>query len=213
MSDRVRLALGSAGALALVVSACLWLACRSEPGASSAAPAAPAARDPRWAAPLRAPGLPNFHKVSGDLYRGAQPTPEGFRELKRLGIRTVVNLRALRSDRDELEDAGAAAAGLALEHISFKAWHAEDEDVVRFLKIATDQAKTPVFVHCQHGADRTGTMCAIYRMAVQGWSREDAIREMTEGGFGYHSIWKNLISYLQALDVEKLRREAGLPPR
>ena len=32
------------------------------------------------------PGVPNFHKVSEDLYRGAQPTQEGFRELVKLGI-------------------------------------------------------------------------------------------------------------------------------
>ena len=101
-------------------------------------------------------------------------------------------------------------AGLAYEHISFKAWHAEHEDVVRFLRIVADPARQPVFVHCQHGADRTGMMTAIYRIAVQGWSKEDAIAEMTEGGFGFHSIWTNLVEYVRKLDVDRLKREAGL---
>ena len=41
-----------------------------------------------------------------------------------------------------------------------------------------DPAKRPVFVHCKHGADRTGTMVAFYRILFEGWSKDEAIREM-----------------------------------
>jgi protein tyrosine/serine phosphatase len=81
---------------------------------------------------------------------------------------------------------------------------------VRFLKTITDTNAGPFLVHCQHGADRTGTMIAIYRMAVQGWRKEEAIQEMTTGDFGYHTVWGNLIRYLNALDVEALRKQAGI---
>ncbi len=162
-------------------------------------------RPPQWAVRVERTGLPNLHRVSDDLYRGAQPTAEGLRELREMGVRTVVNLRSFHSDRDEAGD-----AGLAYEHIAMKAWHPEDEDVVRFLEIATDPARAPVFVHCQHGADRTGIMCAIYRMAVQGWSADEAIEEMTGGGFGHHPIWANLRRYVRELDLEEIKRRAGL---
>jgi len=161
---------------------------------------------PAWAAPLERPGLPNLHKVSETLYRGAQPTAEGMRELKRMGIRTVINLRSFHSDRDEI-----AQTGLAYEHIYMKAWHPEDKEVIRFLQIVTDPQRTPVFVHCQHGADRTGTMCAIYRIAVQGWTKDEAIREMTEGGFGYHEAWQNLVTYIRNLDVERIKNSRRTP--
>ena len=164
------------------------------------------ARPANWAVPIEKPGLANLHRVSPDLYRGAQPTAEGMRELKKMGVKTVLNLRALHSDRDELGD-----TELAYEHIDMKPWHAESEDVIKFLKIASDKAKTPVFVHCQHGADRTGTMCAIYRVVVQGWSKDDAIREMKEGGYGHHTLFKNLPKFIENLDVEKLRQQIGLP--
>jgi len=163
---------------------------------------------PPWAARIEKPGLPNFHKVSDTLYRGAQPTEEGFRQLKAMGVKTVVNLRSFHTDRDEMGD-----VLLRREHIWFKTWHAKDEEVVRFLQIVTNTNNAPVFVHCQHGADRTGTMCAIYRMALQGWSKDDAIKEMTEGGFGYHTVWKNLIKYLRDLDIESLKKNAGLTSR
>lgn len=158
-----------------------------------------------WARRIEKPGLPNLHRVTADLYRGAQPTAEGFRELKAMGIKTVVNLRSFHSDRDELGD-----TGLGYEHITTKAWHAEDKEVVRFLKIVTDKERTPAFVHCQHGADRTGTMCAIYRVAVCGWSKEEAIAEMTEGGFGFHRVWGNLVRYLRELDIESIECQAGM---
>jgi protein tyrosine phosphatase (PTP) superfamily phosphohydrolase (DUF442 family) len=174
------------------------------PIASGPSQAAPE-RHERWARPLAKPGLPNLYRVSDVYLRGAQPSAEGMRELARMKVKTVVNLRAINSDRDEIGD-----AALAYEHISFKAWHAEDEDVLRFLRIVTDPERQPVFVHCQHGADRTGMMTAIYRIVVEGWSKDDAISEMTQGGYGFHAIWKDLVEYVRDLDVERLRKEAGL---
>jgi protein tyrosine/serine phosphatase len=176
-------------------------------GAGAGMPPAVEAAKRGCAERLRVEGAPNLHRVSADLYRGAQPTTEGVQALQAMGVKTIVSLRAFHSDRDEV-----AGAGIGYERISFKPWHPEDEDVVRFLRIATDPARTPVFVHCQHGADRTGMMCAVYRVVVQGWSRDEAAREMVEGGFGFHAVWRDIREYLAGLDVEGLRRQAGLAP-
>jgi protein tyrosine/serine phosphatase len=159
----------------------------------------------KWGEPLELPGLPNLHKVSDELYRGAQPTAEGMKELEKLGVKTVVNLRFMFSDRDELK-----GTALGYEHINTTTFYPVKGDVVRFLKIVTDPNRTPVFVHCQHGADRTGTMCAVYRIAVQGWSKDEAIEEMTKGGFGHHAIWKNLVEFVRALDIDEVKHAAGL---
>ena len=158
-----------------------------------------------WAQPVTLPGVTNLHQVAPGLYRGAQPTAEGMEQLHRLGVKTIVNLRSLHSDRDEIGD-----VPLGYEHIAMTTWRAEDEEVVRFLRIATDASRQPAFVHCQRGADRTGTMCAIYRITVQGWTKDQAIAEMTEGGFGFYEGWQNLIKYIRDLDVERLRVQAGL---
>jgi len=169
------------------------LACKSD------APISPVERPDRWAKPLARVGLPNLYKVSNGLYRGAQPTAAGFKSLQDMGVRTVVNLRTTHSDRQlvgELE--------LELIEIPVQAWNAESEELARFLLVATDQTKTPVFVHCLHGADRTGMMSAIYRVMAGGWSKEEAIDEMKNGGYGHHSIFINLVGEVEKLDVAAL---------
>jgi len=165
----------------------------------------PTHRPAHWAVPMQMEGLPNLHKVSNLLYRSAQPSAEGMKNLKAMGIETVINLRSFHSDHDEIGE-----AGLTYEHIYMKAWHAEEEDAVKFLQIVTTPKRSPVLVHCQHGADRTGTMCAVYRVAVQGWSKEEALKEMAQGGFGFHGIWENLIQWVDGLNIERIKKRAGI---
>ncbi len=159
-------------------------------------------RPSSWAAVVQAEGVPNLFKVSDTLYRSDQPTAAGMQELRKLGIKTVINLRSFHSDEDEIE-----GTGLRQEHIYMKTWHPEREDVVRFMRLVTEPTNAPVLVHCQHGADRTGTMCALYRITVQGWSKKDAIREMKDGGFGFHEFWSNLEPWIEGFDVESLKKE------
>ena len=165
----------------------------------------PATRPANWAQQLSITGLKNASKVSPGLYRAARPTAEGLRQLKTMGVRTVVNLEVFHSDEEML-----AGTGLNGVRISFKAWHPEPADIVAFLKVAADANLTPVFVHCLHGSDRTGTMCAVYRIAVQGWDKQQAIDEMVHGGFGFHPDWQNLLEFIDKLDVDALKKEAGM---
>lgn len=158
-----------------------------------------------WAKPIQMKGVPNLHKVSDTLYRSAQPSAEGIANLKVMGIETIINLRSFHSDRDEI-----GSSGIAYEHIYMKAWHPEEEEAVRFLQIVTNPKRTPVLVHCQHGADRTGTMCALYRVAVQSWKKEEALHEMTQGGFGFHEIWNNIPNWFENLDIETIKKKAGI---
>ena len=162
-------------------------------------------RPKTWAQPVNLAGVPNLYRVSDTLYRCGQPSQPGMENLKKLGIKTIINLRSFHSDRDEIGE-----TGLAYEHISMKAWHPEEADMVRFLKIVTDPQRAPILVHCQRGADRTGTMIAVYRIAVQGWSKAEAMREMTEGGFGFHQTWSNLPKWIQELNIDLIKRKAGI---
>jgi len=183
-------------------------------GCATTAPAASGPRPAGWARPVAvSPGLPNLYRVNASLYRSAQPSRAGFAFLESrpslaIGdppINTVVSLRALNDDFSLVEGSSV----LRLEQISFKTWHPEDKDVVKFLRIATTPALLPVLVHCRHGSDRTGTMVAVYRIVVEGWSKAEATDEMINGGFGFHPMWKNLPRYIEALDVDAIRAQVA----
>ena len=162
----------------------------------------------QWAQPMQVPGLPNLHKVSNDLYRGAQPTTEGLEELKRLGIKTVIDMRESSGNGAKLRE-----LGIACERIPMTAFVVKDADVVRFLQIAGNESNAPIFLHCRRGADRTGLMCATYRIAVQGWTKEQAIAEMTQGGFGFNYGYQNVVNYIRDLDIDQIKQRAGLAPQ
>ena len=162
-------------------------------------------RPAKWARPMILPGISNFFQLNTNFYRGAQPTAEGMKQLKALGIKTVINLRNYHSDHSKLAD-----TGLKEVHDEMTPWHATEDEVVEFLKAATATNNLPVFVHCERGADRTGTMCAMYRIVVCGWTKQEAIDEMKNGGFDFSPVWQNLIEFIENADIERIKRRAGL---
>ena len=151
-----------------------------------------AERSATWAVKMERAGLPNLHKVDAKLYRSAQPTAEGMTNLVALGVKTVINLRDNASDADEI-----GGLPLSARRIEIATWNPKVEQVREFFKILDDTNAVPVLVHCWHGADRTGTMCALYRILRQDWKVEDAITEMKDGGYGYHSVWINLPRFIR----------------
>lgn len=162
-------------------------------------------RPTAWAQPLKIEGIKNCYQVTTNLYRGAQPTAEGMKHLKTLGVKTVISLRALHSDKDKL-----AGTGLKSVRLKMEPWHSDEDEAVAFLKAATDTNNLPVFVHCERGADRTGTMCAMYRVVVCGWTKQQALDEMKHGGFGFNPVWHNLVSSVEQADVSRIKHRIGL---
>ena len=145
-------------------------------------------------------GIENFGKVNDNYYRGSQPIADEFSELKKLGIKTIIDLRA-----DSLKDSGnlARAAGLQYINIPLTTKRAATNDQTEyFLRLVNDQANWPVFVHCKGGRHRTGEMTAIYRITRDGWTAEQAYDEMKkydfEDSFFYpRSLKKYVFSYYQ----------------
>jgi protein tyrosine/serine phosphatase len=164
--------------------------------------AAASDRSIRWATPIQIPGVGSFYKITDYLYRSEQPTEEGMKNLAKMGIRTLINLRTFHSDLDKIKK-----TGLLHEELNVKPWHIENEDVIRVLRIIKRRENGPFLMHCWRGADRVGLMAAMFRIVDQGWTKDEAIEEMVKGGYGFHAKWFNIIDYLKNVDVNKIRKE------
>jgi protein tyrosine/serine phosphatase len=64
----------------------------------------------------------------------------------------------------------------------------------------------PILVHCNHGADRTGLILALYRTLYDGWSKDAAVGEMLRGEFGFHAIWGNIPEFIEKVQVDRLKQ-------
>ena len=175
-----------------------------EQGLKSAASATALQRPGTWATPVYSEHLKNFHKIDDKVYRSAQPDKKGFQELKALGIRTVLSFRDHHSDDDGKD------LGLNLFRVKMEAGDIATEKVIEALRIIRN-SEGPVLIHCWHGSDRTGLICALYRIVFQGWSKDEAIDELMHGGYGYHSLYRNIPEFIRQADIEEIRKQVLAP--
>jgi tyrosine-protein phosphatase SIW14 len=143
-------------------------------------------------------GLPNFGRVTENLYRGGQPTSDGFNSLHAIGVGIDVNLR---ENQDEVATEKRQVESLGIKYVEIP-WSASHEpssaQIVEFLDLVRANRDTKIFVHCRRGADRTGVMIASYRIAVEHKPVAEAVSEMHR----YHYDWlfrSQLRRYVESL--------------
>lgn len=183
-----------------VMPAILLAATCSFSNLANAAPTSSEPRNPEWATPVAS--QQNLFRVTPSFFRSARLKSGDVSLVQSLGVKTVISLRSFHSDDKVLKN-----SGIKIQRVPINTWAIGDEHVVKALRaIKTAEKDGPVLLHCQHGADRTGMIAAMYRLVYMGWSREQALDEMQNGGYGYHSMWKNIVKYMQTVDVAKIKQ-------
>jgi protein tyrosine/serine phosphatase len=123
-----------------------------------------------------------FSTLGGGLYRGGQPNADGFQFLKDKGIKTIINLRSENVGEADLVNA------LGMKYIPIpitEVWpwsQVPETAIAEFFELVNNRANYPVFFHCRRGAERTGTLAAMYRIAAQGWNPQTAYAEARKIG-------------------------------
>jgi protein tyrosine/serine phosphatase len=147
----------------------------------------------------------NLYRITPTFFRSAKLKPSDVKRAKSLGIKTVVSLRNFHSDTKVLK-----GSGITMVQIKINTWDLKDAQIVAALKaIRAAEKEGPVLLHCLHGADRTGLVTAMYRMLYQGWTKEQAMLELRNGGYGFHTIWTNIERYVRDVDLDKIRTQLG----
>ena len=129
-------------------------------------------------------------------------------ELKNHQIGTIINLRA--KDADSLVFKNE---NFNLVHIPINTWAIDRHDlleVMQQIKLAK-QNDQRVLLHCYHGSDRTGASVAMYRIIFENWAIDDAVKEMKQGGYGYHIIWKNIDRLFTPENVKWIQQQLSNP--
>jgi protein tyrosine/serine phosphatase len=129
-------------------------------------------------------GILNFGKVNEVLYRGAQPDGPAIIKLKQLGIKTIIDLQMPNGVR-KAEAAEALASGINYTNVPLHGLGRPTDAQIKQLLAIIETAPSPIFIHCQHGCDRTGTIVACYRIEHDQWTGENALKEADHYGMSW----------------------------
>ncbi|PWT83013.1 MAG: hypothetical protein C5B57_07720 [Blastocatellia bacterium] len=127
--------------------------------------------------------IDNFGQINPTYYRGSQPKGRDYADLAALGIKTLIDLTS--GDGEADENSMTERAGM--KHVQIPMSTREPPtpaQLATFLNIVNDPANQPIYVHCVGGRHRTGVMTAVYRMAKDAWTADQAFKEMKRYKFG-----------------------------
>lgn len=140
--------------------------------------------------------------TAGRLYRSGQMTAAGFRvAIREHGIKCIVNLQNEDEEGRDLvqswtdpthlseaqlcQEMGVKYIQLAPDLVPRSVPPGTRPAVIEeMLKAYDDPSHFPMLIHCKAGLHRTGILAAIYRMEYEGWSPDQAFRELALHGFG-----------------------------
>ncbi len=155
-------------------------------------------RPPQWATPVG--NQYNLNQMTPTLYRSTLPDRDAVPMLLKLNITTVINFQP------EADSSWLKNPDIKQVQLPYRIGHVDDADVLTVLRAIRDaEDQGSVLIHDRQGTERTGLMAAMYRVVVQGWTKEEALSEMMMGGFGESSHFKDSIRYMMQAHVDKLR--------
>lgn len=123
-------------------------------------------------------GVTNFARLETTIACGGATTTEALPELKKMGFKSVINLRQADEKGANIPESEAAAKAISLNyiHIPFNGAAPDPAAADKFLAEITKPANTPAYVHCA-SANRAAAMWMIKRLAVDHWDVEKASTE------------------------------------
>src|SRR5262249_46501483 len=109
-------------------------------------------------------GVPNLARVEPGIWRGGQPTQEGWRYLKSIGVCRIIKLNTSAESSDfEAEKLGIIVIRCPINPVQ-ATFGKPDAEAMR---TALRSMGPGTYVHCSHGQDRTGLFIGLYRVEIE----------------------------------------------
>jgi protein tyrosine/serine phosphatase len=155
----------------------------------------------------------NFHKISNEAYRSAQPTREQLeRYSKKYGIKTIINLKGSNPKGPyamfQLEK--VKELNLDIVHVGIKSRGIPHPEQIAQAKEIFETIQYPVWIHCKAGADRTGIYGNLYQYFRQHIpiSQVDQLRFWPYGHIKYSKAGQVDFYFEKFLQYQKEHPEA-----
>ena len=124
------------------------------------------------------PGISTFAQVETTIACGGSTKPEAIQEIRKMGFKSVINLRLASEEGAQVEEEGAAvkAAGMNYVHLPFNAQSPDPKLIDNFIAAVTLPANQPAYVHCAAGG-RAASLWMVKRVLADGWDEARALTE------------------------------------
>src|SRR5436190_780308 len=100
----------------------------------------------------------NFGKMDDRFYRGAQPDESDYKDLKALGVKTVIDLQdhPTSYEKRDVEALGMRYVNIPMSDSSYP----KEQQIAAFLGLVNHPKTGTFFAHCAGGRHRTGVLGA-----------------------------------------------------
>ncbi len=164
------------------------------------------------AQPVEAKPLHNVFKIEGGLYSGDAPeNEEGFHELQKLGVKTIISV-----DGSQPNVELAHKYGMRYVHLPFGYDGVPQSRGVELAKAAQEASvRGPVYLHCHHGMHRGPAGMAVVCRTLNGWSAERAEEFLKQAGTSpdYAGLFRDVKKFQPPTAEELARTPANFPER
>jgi uncharacterized protein (TIGR01244 family) len=141
--------------------------------------------------------IARIHRLA-DVYLASQPTADDLAEAKRLGIKTVLNLRPDAELKGFDERSAVEAAGMAYLHIPIAGPDDLSDETFDTAREQLKKAERPLLLHCGT-ANRVGAIWLPYRVLDDGIAYDAALAEAKQIGLRNPAMEAKAKAYVERM--------------
>ena len=152
--------------------------------------------------------LHNVFQLTDGLYSGNSPdSDEGFRELRKLGVQTIISVDGSKPNVEL-----AHKYGMRYVHLPIGYDGVPQARAVELTK-AAQTAAGPIYLHCHHGKHRGPAAAAAICRVTQGWSVDKADEFLKQAGTSpdYAGLYRDVRAFRLPTAAELARVPADFP--
>jgi uncharacterized protein (TIGR01244 family) len=139
-------------------------------------------------------GVSNYTRIDATFACAGATPVQAIPELKKQGFQSIINFRMPEESGANIDESKAEAAKVGLKYIHMPFRTPTPEIADAFVKVVTDPANQPAFIHCA-SANRAAAMWFAKRIKADGWDTDRALKEAEQLGMRAPALKDFAVAY------------------